>query len=84
MVRSVPSSQIRNSLEKLMAREFGDTDLVAIYVDGIIVAKHHLIAAIGVDATGVKHMLGLVSGSSENAKVVKDLCLAALLSAAWT
>jgi putative transposase len=62
-----------HALEKLMAREFGDTDLVAIYVDGIIVAKHHLIAAIGVDVTGVKHMLGLVSGSSENAKVVKDL-----------
>ena len=62
-----------HALEKLMAREFGDTYLVAIYVDGIIVAKHHLIAAIGVDATGVKHMLGLVSGSSENAKVVKDL-----------
>ena len=61
------------ALEKLMARAFGDTDLVAIYVDGIIVAKHHLIAAIGVDATGAKHMLGLVSGSSENAKVVKDL-----------
>ncbi|GDX59021.1 IS256 family transposase [Comamonadaceae bacterium] len=62
-----------HALEKLMAREFGDTDLVAIYVDGIIVAKHHLIAAIGVDANGVKHMLGLVSGSSENARVVKDL-----------
>jgi len=62
-----------HALEKLMAREFGDTDLVAIYVDGIIVAKHHLIAAIGVDTTGVKHLLGLVSGSSENAKVVKDL-----------
>ena len=27
----------------------------------------------GVDATGAKHMLGIVSGSSENAKVVKDL-----------
>ena len=61
------------SLAKLMSRDFQDTDLVAIYVDGIIVAKHHIIAAIGVDATGVKHMLGIVSGSSENAKVVKDL-----------
>ena len=62
-----------HALEKMMARQFGGTDLVAIYVDGIIVAKHHLIAAIGVDATGAKHMLGLVSGSSENARVVKDL-----------
>ena len=42
-------------------------------MDGIIVAWHHLIAAIGVDATGAKHVLGLVSGSSENARVVKDL-----------
>jgi putative transposase len=61
------------ALEKMMAREFAHTELIAIYVDGIIVAKHHLIAAIGVDASGAKHMLGLVSGSSENAKVVKDL-----------
>jgi putative transposase len=61
------------ALTKLMNRDFKETDLVAIYVDGIIVAKHHIIAAVGVDATGVKHMLGIVSGSSENAKVVKDL-----------
>ena len=61
------------ALAKLMARDFTGTDLVAVYVDGIIVARHHIIAAVGVDATGVKHMLGLVSGSSENAKVVKDL-----------
>mgnify|MGYP001201136693 CR=1 FL=1 len=61
------------ALAKLMSREFAKTDLVAIYVDGIIVARHHLIAAIGVDATGAKHMLGLAPGSSENAKVVKDL-----------
>ena len=61
------------ALAKLMARDFSDTDFVAIYVDGIIVARHHLIAAIGVDSTGSKHVLGVVSGSSENAKVVKDL-----------
>jgi len=62
-----------HALAKLMARDFSDTDFVAIYVDGIIVARHHLIAAIGVDSTGAKHVLGLVSGSSENARVVKDL-----------
>ena len=61
------------ALAKLMSREFGKTDLVAIYVDGIIVARHHLIAAIGVERSGTKHMLGLAPGSSENAKVVKDL-----------
>jgi transposase-like protein len=61
------------ALAKLMDRDFSKADLVAIYVDGILVAGHHLIAAIGVDATAAKHMLGIVSGSSENAKVVKDL-----------
>lgn len=61
------------ALAQLMSRDFKDTDLVAIYVDGIIVARHHIIAAVGVNADGVKRMLGIVSGSSENAKVVKDL-----------
>ena len=61
------------ALAKLMSRSFAATDLVAIYVDGIIVARHHIIAAVGVDAQGNKHVLGLAPGSSENAKVVKDL-----------
>lgn len=61
------------ALAKLMSRDFSKTDLVAIYVDGIIAAGHHVIAAVGVDQSGTKHMLGLAPGSSENAKVVKDL-----------
>lgn len=58
---------------KLMGRDLSQTDFVVMYVDGIIVGKHHIIAAAGVDALGTKHVLGLVAGSSENAKVVKDL-----------
>lgn len=61
------------ALAKLMSRDFSKIDLMAIYVDGIVVARHHVIAAIGVDSIGTKYMLGLASGSSENAKVVKDL-----------
>ena len=52
---------------------FRRADFVAVYADGIIVARHHIIAAVGVDAQGKKHVLGLVPGSSETAKVVKDL-----------
>jgi transposase-like protein len=58
---------------ELMSRDLSQIDFVAMYVDGIIVAKHHIIAAVGVDAQGTKHVLGLAPGSSENAKVVKDL-----------
>jgi putative transposase len=65
--------QSAQALAQLMSRDFTKTDLVAIYVDGIVVASHHVIAAVGVDAQGTKHVLGLASGSSENAKVVKDL-----------
>ena len=70
--------QSAQALAQLMNRNFAELDLVAIYVDGIIVARHHIIAAVGVDAGGVKHVLGLAPGSSENAKVVKDL-----LSVSW-
>lgn len=65
--------QSAQALAQLMSRDLSKHDFVAIYVDGIIVAKHHIIAAVGVDAQGSKHVLGLAAGSSENAKVVKDL-----------
>ena len=35
-----------------------------------IVAKHHIIAAVGMHAQGNKHLLGLAPGSIENAKVL--------------
>ena len=50
-----------------------DLDLLVIYIDGIIMAGHHVLAAIGVDREGDKHLLGLRAGASENAQVVKDL-----------
>jgi putative transposase len=58
---------------QLMSRDLSQIDFVAMYVDGVIVGKHHIVAAVGVDAQGAKHVLGLAPGSSENAKVVKDL-----------
>ena len=70
-VVAIGQSKLR--VQRPMSRDFADKDQVAIYVDGIIVASHHIIAAVGVDAQGNKHVLGLACGSSENAKVVKDL-----------
>ncbi len=61
------------SLRKLMERSFHQHDMVAVYIDGIEVAGHHVVAAVGLDEAGEKHLLGLVRGSSENAGVVKDL-----------
>lgn len=60
-------------LAQLNGRDYKELDILAIYVDGIIIAGCHILAAVGVDSQGNKHVLGLKSGSSENARVVKDL-----------
>jgi transposase-like protein len=63
----------RDALEALMGRRFDELDILAVWIDGIIVGDHHILAAVGVDAEGGKHLLGLAQGSSENARVAKDL-----------
>lgn len=36
-------------------------------IDGIHVDEHVLLVAIGIDATGTKHVLGVREGATENA-----------------
>jgi len=61
------------ALEELMGRRLEGMDILVVYLDGIVVAGHHILAAVGVDGQGKKHLLGLSQGASENARVVKDL-----------
>lgn len=60
-------------LERLLGRRFDETDILIIYIDGQEFSGHHVIAAVGVDAAGHKHVLGLYAGATENATVVKSL-----------
>jgi putative transposase len=60
-------------LRALNERSLKELKLLAIYIDGIVVDAHHVVAAVGVDELGDKHLLGLAAGSSENGPVVKDL-----------
>ncbi len=60
-------------LQALAERDFSDKDLLIIYLDGIQFSQYHVLAAVGVDAAGDKHVLGLRDGASENAEVVKGL-----------
>ncbi|WP_296895878.1 transposase [Thiohalocapsa sp.] len=60
-------------LKALAERRFDDTDLLVIYIDGMRFGEYHVIAAVGVDASGDKHVLGLREGATENATVVKEL-----------
>ena len=59
--------------KRLCERQFDDTDILAIYIDGIQLDDCHVIVALGVDSGGFKHVLGLREGSSENSRVATDL-----------
>jgi transposase-like protein len=60
-------------LAQLNERSLAQLPVLVIYIDGICVDGHHVIAAVGVDDAGDKHLLGLSLGATENAQVVKDL-----------
>ena len=64
-------------LKELMERRLDAWDLLVIYLDGI---AHHVLAAVGVDSDGKKHVLGVREGASENAEVTPR----GSASAAWT
>ena len=61
------------ALKELMERRLDAWDLLIVYVDGIQFGEHHVLAAVGVDSDGVKHVLGMREGASENTEVVTDL-----------
>jgi transposase-like protein len=60
-------------LRAVADRNFADKDILIIYIDGMRFGPFHVIAAVGVDAEGHKHVLGLREGASENAEIVKSL-----------
>jgi putative transposase len=61
------------ALTELLAADLTSLDLVALLVDGIRVAEHCCVVALGITIDGTKIPLGLAEGSSENATVVTDL-----------
>lgn len=60
-------------LKELAERDFSGLDILAVWVDGIQLGSYHVIGAVGVDAQGYKHVLGLREGATENAVVAKAL-----------
>ncbi len=60
-------------LKELAERDFSETDILAVYVDGLQFGGYHVICAVGVDADGHKHVLGFREGATENAQVATAL-----------
>jgi transposase-like protein len=65
--------QSAQELERLAVRRFDQVELLIIYLDGLVFGEHHVLGAVGVDAQGKKHVLGLVEGASENASSATTL-----------
>jgi transposase-like protein len=61
------------ALKQLAQRRFDEKDILIVYLDGLVFGVHHVIAAVGVDSEGHKHLLGLTAGASENAAACKAL-----------
>ena len=66
-------ARTRAQVEAWHHRALGDRDLVALLIDGVEVAGHCIVVALGIDGTGTKHALGLWEGSTENATVCRAL-----------
>src|SRR5712692_7548831 len=60
-------------LGELMSRDLRGLPLVALMIDGVHFGEHVVLAAVGVDERGGKHVLGLREGATENATAVKAL-----------
>jgi transposase-like protein len=60
-------------LAELMSRELRGLSLVALMIDGVHFGEHLVLAAVGVDARGDKHVLGLREGATENAAAARAL-----------
>jgi transposase-like protein len=60
-------------LRELCERRLEKLNLVALLIDGIEFAGQTLIVALGVEESGVKQVLGLWQGATENATVCKAL-----------
>ena len=61
------------AMAKLAERRFDAIDILAVYIDGIRIAGQMIVVAVGLDAAGEKHLLGIKPGDTENAQVVKAL-----------
>ncbi len=61
----------RDALATLVSSSYNRIDILTIWIDGIVVSDHRIPAAVGVDAEGEKHLLGLKQEASKNVHVAK-------------
>ena len=63
----------KKKLTEWMSRDLSELDLVGIFIDGLHFSEHVILIALGVDASGMKHVLGLWEGATENGAACRAL-----------
>lgn len=63
-------------LAELNERSLAGLEVLVIYIDGIVVDGHHIIAAVGVDEAGDKHLLGLSLEPARTRRWSRTCCVA--------
>jgi transposase-like protein len=63
----------QEQLAQWLARPLGELDLPVVMIDGIHFRDRVILLALGIDAQGNKHVLGLREGSTEATRVVASL-----------
>src|SRR5258708_2879475 len=80
-VRSISKSAVserfvygtERKLAGLMSRDLRQLRVVALLIDGAHFGEHVVLAAVGIDERGDKHVLGLREGATENTAAVRGL-----------
>lgn len=60
-------------LAEWIERPLDDLELLAVTIDGLVIKRRCVLIALGIDAAGRKHVLGLHDGTTENLVVVRTL-----------
>lgn len=60
-------------VEELFSRSLAELELAVLMLDGVDVGGHAVVIALGIDTKGIKHILGLRQGATENTAVAKGL-----------
>lgn len=63
----------QQQLDEWLGRRLDDVDLPVVMIDGIHFGERVVLVALGIDARGDKHVLGLREGSTEATRVVASL-----------
>lgn len=63
----------QHQLDEWLSRRLDTVDLPVVMIDGIHFRDRVILVALGIDAQGNKHVLGLREGSTEAARVVRSL-----------